>query len=345
MTSLKATTGTQPLDISAVRSALEQLGELEPTQELEVRLLAGGRSNLTFELSSPVRRWILRRPPLGHRLDTAHDMSREVAVQRGLAAGPVPVPRIVFADADADHAGGSYYVMDKIEGTVLRTDADFASVDPGQRRELAHAYIDCLAALHNCDPAALGLGEFGRPAGFLDRQVRRWSRQLAASKSRELPELEDLGLRLAAQVPGDSRAAIVHGDFRFDNMIVTLEQRPAIAGVLDWEMSTLGDPLTDLGLVALFWSGWEGIDNPIAGTPSTHPGYPELDELVDRYAAATGASTAQLRWYSAFAFYKMAVILEGIHVRHLRGETVGAGFDAIGSMVEPLARRGCTTLT
>ncbi|MFC9557737.1 phosphotransferase family protein [Rhodococcus sp. NPDC056960] len=333
-----------PFNLSLVRAKLEELFELDSADELGVRLLAGGRSNLTFELTGSDRKWILRRPPIGHRLETAHDMSREVAVQRALANSPVPVPRIVFADDDAGHAGGSYYVMDKIEGEVLRTDADFAQVDSAQRRPLSFAYIDCLSALHTRDYTALGLGTFGRPTGFLDRQVRRWTKQLTASKSRELPILEQLGRQLGEQVPASSQSAIVHGDFRFDNMIAQVADQPRIAAVLDWEMSTIGDPLTDLGLVHLFWSGWEGIDNPIAGTPSTHAGYPSFDELVERYSRTTGFDVSELGWYSSFAFYKMAVILEGIHLRFVNGETVGDGFEDIGTMVQPLAERGFAAL-
>ncbi|QSE86767.1 phosphotransferase family protein [Rhodococcus koreensis] len=333
-----------PFNLAHVRSKLEELFELDSSDELAVRLLAGGRSNLTFELASPNRKWILRRPPIGHRLETAHDMQREVAVQRALANSPVPVPRIVYADDAAPDAGGSFYIMDKIDGEVLRTDSDFSEVEPTQRAALSYRYIDCLSALHTRDYDSLGLTTFGRPAGFLERQVRRWRKQLAASKSRELPVLEELGRRLGERLPQHSEASIVHGDFRFDNMIARIGEQPTIAAVLDWEMSTLGDPLTDLGLVHLFWSGWEGITNPIAGTPSTHPGYPSFDDLVERYARTTGFDVSELSWYSSFAFYKMAVILEGIHLRFVNGETVGDGFDNIGSMVQPLAERGFAAL-
>jgi aminoglycoside phosphotransferase (APT) family kinase protein len=334
-----------PFDLSLVRARLEQNGELGSSEDLTAELIAGGRSNLTFELASPTRRWILRRPPIGHRLHTAHDMHREVTVQRALSGGQVPVPRIVLADNDASHAGGSYYIMDKVEGVVLRTDSDFDAVDYDRRRQLSYAYIDCLAALHTRDYRSLGLQDFGRPNGFLERQIRRWSDQLEASKSRDTTALDQLGRKLAERIPQQSATAIVHGDFRFDNMITTLTDTTAIAAVIDWEMSTLGDPLTDLGLVHLFWSGWQGIDNPIAGTPATHRGYPSFETLADRYTAATGFDTTAMGWYSSFAFYKMAVILEGIHFRYVSGKTVGDGFANIGAMVAPLAERGITTLS
>lgn len=344
MNEVESIAESEQFNADLVRSRLVEMGELGTGEELTVRLLAGGRSNLTFELASKSRRWILRRPPIGHRLETAHDMGREVTVQRALAESAVPVPRIVFSEEFDATSGGSFYVMDKIEGQVLRTDDDFASVDQSNRSELTFRYVDCLAALHTQDFRSLGLSGFGRPEGYLERQVRRWSKQLASSKSRDLPMLEKLGVRVASSIPRRSATSIVHGDFRFDNMIVRLGAPSDIVGVLDWEMSTLGDPLTDLGLVHLFWSGWAGIDNPIAGTPSAHEGFPSFDDVVERYSLSTGFDIDALQWYSGFAFYKMAVILEGIHLRFVNGETVGDGFEDIGSMVVPLAERGLSAL-
>ncbi|EME15384.1 phosphotransferase family protein [Rhodococcus triatomae] len=335
---------TSDFDLDEVRTRLRQLGEIRPEDQLEVRLLAGGRSNLTYEVSSPDRAWVLRRPPAGELLETAHDMGREVVVQSALAGSGIPVPRIVFFSSDAPHAGGSYYLMDKVEGTLLRTDDDFAAVPHSAREALSHRYIDALAALHRQDVDSVGLSTFGRPVGFSERQVRRWAKQLAASRSRELPELDRLASALADTVPDSAAKSIVHGDFRFDNMIVQLEPQPRIAAILDWEMSTLGDPLTDLGLVHLFWEGWHGIDNPIAGTPVSQSGYPSFDQLAHRYATATGSDLSDQSWYNAFAFFKMAVILEGIHTRFLSGETVGDGFDHIGAMVAPLTERGLAAL-
>ncbi|MGU3586559.1 phosphotransferase family protein [Rhodococcus sp. C26F] len=336
---------TSAFDVAEVRARLQQVGELGADEDVTVRLLAGGRSNLTFEVSSPNRSWVLRRPPAGELLETAHDMGREVAVQSALANSGIPVPRIVYSSSDAPHAGGSYYLMDKVDGTVLRTDADFESVPLSQREALSHQYIDSLASLHTQDVEAVGLSSFGRPEGFLERQVRRWTKQLSSSRSRELPELDRLSAALAGSVPATAKPSVIHGDFRFDNMIVQLEPHPSIAAILDWEMSTLGDPLTDLGLVHLFWEGWKGIDNPIAGTPTSHAGYPSFSALAQRYSSTTGTDLSNQVWYNAFAFFKMAVILEGIHTRFLNGETVGDGFDNIGAMVAPLTERGLAALT
>ncbi|WP_415977157.1 phosphotransferase family protein [Rhodococcus sp. 077-4] len=340
------TDATEPFDVTTVRDRLRELGELDADHTLDVRLLAGGRSNLTYVLSSSAgREWILRRPPIGSRLETAHDMGREVTIQRALSDSAVPVPRIVFYDADADHAGGSYYIMDRVVGDVLRTDAEFSALEQRHRDPLSYEYIDALAALHTVDYTSLELENFGRPSGYLERQVRRWTKQFAASKSRELPLVEQLGSALAERIPHTCAHAIVHGDFRFDNMIIGVDPSPRIAAVLDWEMSTLGDPLTDLGLVHLFWSGWEGIDNPIAGTPSSHSGYPSFEDIAERYAVSTGFDLDGLGWYSSFAFFKMAIILEGIHLRFTNNETVGEGFENIGTMVAPLAERGLAALS
>ncbi|MDV8071333.1 phosphotransferase family protein [Rhodococcus sp. IEGM 1366] len=340
----KTPTLTSSFNLAEVRAHLEQLDELGTGEDLTVRLLAGGRSNLTFELSSPSRSWVLRRPPAGELLETAHDMRREVTVQAALASGRIPVPRIVLSSANATHSSDSYYIMEKVEGRVLRTDANFLDVPEKHRETLSFRYIDALAQLHTEDVETIGLSSFGRPDGFLERQVRRWSKQLEVSRSQDLPELDRLADELKCALPRTMASSVVHGDFRFDNMIVQLEPQPEIAAILDWEMATLGDPLTDLGLVYVFWEGWHGIDNPIAGSPGSHLGYPTFDALAQRYSASTGAGLDDLEWYNAFAFFKMAVILESINTRFLNGETVGDGFETIGSMVSPLTERGLAML-
>lgn len=329
------------VDLARVARLLNERADIELAGPLELELLAGGRSNLTFALTDGESDWVLRRPPLGHVLATAHDMSREVRVQRALGPTGSPVPMIVLA---VEEPGRQLYVMERVNGVILRMDTDLSAVPTHDRVAVAEAYLDALATLHSIDPGGIGLGDFGRPSGYLSRQVGRWSRQLEASRSRDVVGIEVLRNRLAAVVPPTQRACVVHGDFRLDNMVIGLDGGPSLRAVLDWEMSTLGDPLTDLGLVYLFWEGWRGIPNPIAGTPVTHPGYPSWESLAARYHDKTGLLLDDFAWYQAFACFKLAVILEGIHYRHVQALTVGEGFENIGAMVEPLVARGLALL-
>jgi aminoglycoside phosphotransferase (APT) family kinase protein len=304
-------------------------------------LCAGGRSNLTYLVRDRHREWVLRRPPLGHVLATAHDVVREHRVISALAGTKVPVPATVLLCADPDLLGAPFFLMEKAAGTVYRSAADTAAMSPAQRHDLSRTLVETLADLHLVDPAAVGLGDFGRPDGFLARQVRRWSTQLAASRSRDLPGIERLAEQLAARVPASPAPAIVHGDYRLDNVLV---DRGRITAVLDWEMSTLGDPLTDLGLLLVYWDRLAGEAAGVAGGVGPRHGFPPGDTLVGWYAARTGLDPPGLDWYVAMASFKLAVILEGIHYRHTRGLTVGTGFDRIGAMVPPLVDIGLDAL-
>jgi aminoglycoside phosphotransferase (APT) family kinase protein len=238
--------------------------------------------------------------------------------------------------------------MDLVEGVVRRDAGDFAHLDPDARRHLGHAFVDALAALHLVDPAEVGLADFGRGDGYLARQVRRWTAQLASSRSREVPGFDVLAGRLSVGVPVAQRVSIVHGDYRLDNVIVAAADPGRILAVLDWEMATLGDPLADLALFALYWQGWGAAHNPIFATPADH-GFPTAAALSRRYADATGLDLADDAraldgWYGAFACFKFAVICEGIHYRHSHGLTVGEGFDRIGALVPGIVQRGLLAL-
>ena len=307
---------------------------------LSATLLSGGRSNLTFVLTDGTSKWVLRRPPVGHVLATAHDMHREYRVTAGLHGSSVPVPQPMFYVEDPALLGTPFYVMGFVEGRVLRTDADLAALHEADAASLGVAFLDLLAALHTLDYAAAGLGDLGRPEGYLQRQVDRWQRQLEQSRSRTVAGLDELAGALAREVPGSADVALVHGDFRLDNAIVDRLRSGRIVALLDWEMATLGDPLADLALFWLYWDGWKGIPNPIAATPTDHAGFPSWLELRGRYCERTGADLASFDWYQAFAIFKFAVICEGIHLRHQQGATVGDGFDAVGAMVPELVERG-----
>jgi aminoglycoside phosphotransferase (APT) family kinase protein len=253
-----------------------------------------------------------------------------------------------------------------VPGEVLRGRRQTDALPAAARHEIAFAMVDTLAALHAVDPAAVGLTGFGRPDGFLARQVRRWAGQLDRSTSRDLPGAAELRDRLAATVPQSPAPAIVHGDFRLDNLLVDVEApAPAIVhgdfrldnllvdvearrvtAVLDWEMATLGDPLTDLGLLLTYWEVLAAQDNgnPIADAIGPAAGFPSGAELLSRYAVGSPYDLDALDWYTALACYKLAVILEGIHFRYLHGQTVGAGFDRIGALVAPLLAAGLARL-
>lgn len=328
-------------ELAAVRSLLS--AAVPDVGELRASLLSGGRSNLTYVLRDDTRRWVLRRPPLGHVLATAHDMGREYRVMRALAPTPVPVPRMLLQHPEPDVLGAPFYVMELVEGRVFRDAADLDRLDAAGKDALADAFVDALAALHVVDPAAVGLADFGRPEGFLARQVRRWTTQLAASRSRDVAGFDELGARLARDVPTTQRATVVHGDYRLDNAIVDAADPGRVLAVLDWEMATLGDPLTDLALYALYWEGWAGLDNPIAAAPTEH-GFPSAARLSARYAQRTGLDLTDQAWYTGFAHFKFAVICEGIHYRHAQGLTVGEGFDRIGALVPETVRRGLAAL-
>jgi aminoglycoside phosphotransferase (APT) family kinase protein len=300
----------------------------EPT----AALIAGGRSNLTYELDG---RWIVRRPPLGHVLATAHDMGREHRVLSALADSPVPVPPTVLYCPDPDVIGAPFYVMEKVEGAVYRTPDDaLAALGPQRAAALAEHLIEVLAELHRLDPGEYGLGDFGRPEGFLERQVRRWRQQLDASRSREVEGIDELAERIATGIPATQRHSVVHGDYRLDNVIVGADAR--VAAVLDWEMSTLGDPLTDVGLLRVYWTGGGGGGlASLGGTPLV-----PVEQALGWYTARSELDLTPLPWYEAFGCFKLAVILEGIHYRFVHGKTVGEGFDTVGRSVAPLVAGG-----
>jgi len=332
------------LDLEALTRWLDREHPGLRLGDLRARILAGGRSNLTYALDDDAHRWVLRRPPLGHVLATAHDMAREHRVITALATSPVPVPATVALCTDVAVLGAPFYLMQRVDGVVVRSRDQLQQVPPDERAPLAHRLTDTLAALHGVDPAGVGLADFGRPDGFLHRQVRRWGQQLDASRSRDVAGIDDLHAALGAAVPTSQRATIVHGDYRLDNMLVGPHHE--VTAVLDWEMATLGDPLTDVGLLVVYWGdGQPGALGSVAETPGSVEGYPAGRALVERYAAATGLDLAPLPWYVAFGAFKLAVVLEGIHYRFTTGQTVGAGFDTIGAVVPGLVASGHAALT
>ena len=306
---------------------------------LRGRLIAGGRSNLTYEVSDGTRSWVVRRPPLGHVLATAHDMAREYRVITALRDTSVPVPRSYALCADPDVLGAPFYVMSAVNGVAYRTAEQLAPVGPDRARAIAERMVSTLALLHAVDYTEVGLADFGRPEGFLARQVRRWKKQLDASRSRPLPGIDELHDLLAASTPDGTSPTIVHGDYRLDNVLVGPDDK--IAAVLDWEMATLGDPLTDVGLLIVYQRMDRLAEGPMA---SDAPGYPPEGEILRLYAASSGRDLSNLGFYIALASFKSAVILEGIHYRYVHGLTVGEGFEEIGTRIEPLIASGLAAI-
>lgn len=332
-------TDPRGLDTAAVATWLMSVAPDAVDGPLEATLITGGKSNLTYLATDGTHDYVVRRPPLGHVLATAHDMAREHRVMAALAPTEVPVPAMVALCEDVDVIGAPFYVMQRVTGTPYSRAAQLEPLGADRTRVISERMVDTLVALHDVDHRAVGLGEFGRPEGYIARQVARWKKQLAASTSRELPGMDELVAYLDSTTPAEGEGTIVHGDFRLDNLLVEDDR---VTAVLDWEMSTLGDPLTDVALLLAYQqlahaapgSAAVVTDAPLA------PGYLDSDAVLARYAAGSGRDVSDIGYHLALAYFKLAVILEGIHFRHAQGHTVGSGFDGIGDMIVPLIAAG-----
>jgi aminoglycoside phosphotransferase (APT) family kinase protein len=310
-------------ETAVTRWLVDHVEGIEPPLRFE--LIAGGRSNLTFLVSDAAgRRCVLRRPPLGHVLASAHDVAREHRILSALAGRPgVPVPAPLALCEDETVNGAPFVVMDFVEGTVIRDPADAARLAPEVRRTAAESLIDVLAALHLLEPDEVGLGELGRRDGYVERQLRRWTRQIEEGGGRRIPALVEAPRRLAAVVPDQQRASIVHGDYRIDNAL--LDADGTVAGVVDWELCTLGDPLADLGQFAVYWTEPDDVVPGLLGSPTGAGGFPGRDDLLARYGKATGLDLSAIDVYRAFGYWRIACILEGVLTRYDEG--VGGGDD------------------
>jgi aminoglycoside phosphotransferase (APT) family kinase protein len=330
------------LDLSRLRAYLDVACPDLAGGPLSARLIEGGRSNLTYVVRGATGSWVLRRPPLGHVLPTAHNMAREYRAISALAPTAVPVPTPIALCVDESVLGAPFYLMERVDGRVYRSARQSATLAPEQAAALADAMMRVLADLHSIDPAAVGLGDFGRPEGFLGRQLRRWVAQLDASRSRPLADIDELHAELSERVPASPPPAIVHGDYRLDNLIVGADQ--SIAAVVDWEMTTVGDPLTDLGILAVYWDGLSSLPGSVSEAVGPDSPFPRSAALIEMYAQHRDVDPSALPWYVAFGYFKLAVISEGIHYRYAHGQTVGTGFDGIGKQTATLAGLGRSTL-
>jgi aminoglycoside phosphotransferase (APT) family kinase protein len=317
---------------------------LEPASPLAIERIRGGHSNETFYITRGSQRWVLRRPPRGPLLPTAHDVGREYRVIGALAPTAVPVPRPLLYCEDASVIGAPFYLMERVPGVAIRATLPPAfAADPAALRGLSETLVDTLADLHAVDWRAVGLEDFGKPQGYLERQLRRWTGQLDASRSRPLPDLDAVTVWLRDHLPESPRATIVHGDYRLDNVMYAPVPPARVLAIVDWEMATIGDPLADLGYLLSFWRepgdpdfGQLGDD---AWRITERPGFLTRAEIVAHYAARTGRRMDHVPFYVALAIWKLAILLEGSYQRHLAGTTDDPFFATLDAGVPMLARR------
>jgi aminoglycoside phosphotransferase (APT) family kinase protein len=300
---------------------------------LGFRRIAGGRSNLTFEIRDAAGTgYVLRRPPTSHVLPTAHDMNREHKIIAALGPVGVPVPPALGLCLDESVNGAPFYVMGFVDGIIARSEEDAQqALDMAARDHAGLALIDTLAQIHAVDPDVAGLGDLGRKDGYIARQLRRWYANYQAARDSRggttNPDVEEVHDLLAAHVPEQGPASVVHGDYRLDNCIVSPDG--TVLAVLDWELCTLGDPLADLGQLLVYWPE-PGEFSALGHAPTLVPGFPTRDQLRSRYAATTGRDLSQLDYYSAFAYWKLACILEGVYARYVAGAMGDDRFDFSG---------------
>jgi aminoglycoside phosphotransferase (APT) family kinase protein len=297
-------------------------------------LITGGKSNLTYRITDGASVWALRRPPLAHVLPSAHDMGREFRVISALGGTDVPVARAIALCPDPAILGAPFYLMSFVDGVVFDQAERLAALTPELAATACEELVDTLLELHSIDPASVGLADFGRPDGYLARQVKRWHAQWQASQTAPRPELDELVERLTATMPAQGTPAIVHGDYRLTNVIYRRDVS-GIAAVVDWEMATLGDPLADVGLLAVYHR-LAAVSDGVMPAMSPDNGFLSAEQMAARYAAGAGRDLSKLDWYIAFGYYKLAVISEGIHYRYLQGKTVGEGFSQMGDRVPQL---------
>jgi aminoglycoside phosphotransferase (APT) family kinase protein len=332
------------LPATAVRTWLRgALPDTDIPEQWSASIISGGLSNITYRISLPDGDFILRRPPLGYVLPRAHDMAREYRILSALWPTSVPVPEPITLCTDPDIAGAPFYLMREVPGEIFRTAEDAARLTVAQRRSVGSALVDALADLHSVEPDAVGLGDYGRRDGYVARQLRTWSGQWSRSRTRDLPDMDRLLAALSARIPPDSESTIAHGDYRLDNAIIDVSGKPSVSAILDWELSTLGEPLGDLGLMLTYWHDLgddERAQIPVAAGVTAIEGFPSGAEVATLYAQRTGRSLDQLDFYTALGTMKLAVILEGVHSRYLSGTSVSDGYAGVGAAVPLLVARG-----
>jgi aminoglycoside phosphotransferase (APT) family kinase protein len=308
------------------------------TGPLAFDLIAGGHSNLTYGVTDAAgHHFVLRRPPLGHVLATAHDMTREHKIISALGPTDVPVAPALGLCTDESVNGAPFYVMDFVDGRVLRDAAAAQDLSVEARRNAGTSIADTLARIHAVDPAAVGLGDLGKTEGYIARQLKRWYGQFQQSQTRELPKVHEVHDALAARIPEQGPAAIVHGDYRLDNCMT--DDDGNVIAVLDWEICTLGDPLADVGLLMVYWTEADDSHSMLLTAPTQSEGFLTRKEVLDRYADASGRDLSHIDFYIAFGYWKLACIVEGVYARYVGGAmgSDASGFEGFALQVERCA--------
>ena len=304
---------------------LERVPDL--AEPLHFELITGGLSNLTYNVTDAEgRRWVLRRPPLGHVLATAHDMGREVRIITALSGTDVPVAPVVGFCENPDVNEAPFYVMDFVHGVIARNIEAGSVLSVAARENAGASLINVLATIHGIDVDAIGLGDLGRKESYVERQLSRWQRQWESTKDSDVPEMTELHRRLSEAVPSQGQATIVHGDYRLDNCIV--DNNGYVVAVLDWELCTLGDPLADLGFMFVYWAEANDPFVVIEGSATALEGFPSRGELLASYESLTHRDTSQIGYYVALGYWKLACILQGVLVRYRSGAMGDQSTDA-----------------
>lgn len=326
------------LDVSAIGDHLRQLG-MDFSGPLTARLIAGGRSNLTYVMSDTEQSWVVRRPPAAGLTSSAHDMAREFRVTQALAKTEVPVPRPIALCEETAVIGAPFTVVEFVQGRTIRTQKDLSHLDDEQVAGCVENLVHSFAALHAVDHVEVGLGEFGRPDGYAARQLRRWSSQWSEVSHESDGQSEQLAAALGEQIPDQSYTSVVHGDFRIDNTLLGDENPVLIKAIVDWELSTIGDPVADVALMCAYRH--PALDLILGAKAAwTSDRLPGVEELAAMYEAHGAVRLEHWEFHLALAYYKVAVIAQGIEHRFQAGATVGDGFDTAGLAVAELLAAG-----
>ena len=349
----RAVRAGEELDASGLRAYLQaQLDE--DVGELEIKQFPGGHSNLTYLIRWPtgagdqVREYVLRRPPYGSRVKRAHDMGREYRVLSSLAPVYPKAPRPVLFCQDEEVMGADFYLMDRVKGLILRRELPSGlSVDEVLARRLCEVLLDALIELHALDYQAIGMADLGKPAGYVERQVAGWTRRYSAAQTDDIAAVDQVAAWLADNLPSSEPATLIHNDFKFDNVILDVNDPTRIIGILDWEMCTLGDPLMDLGTSLAYWI--EAGDSPVLQKlrfgPTALPGMMTRDEVAGYYAEKTGRSISDIGFYYGFGLFKTAVVVQQIYYRYAQGLTKDPRFAGMNVVVGALAEQALEAIS